>query len=200
MSDVETFVDSLELPDALYSVGRVTGTKWRDNVRCERNFAVQAIRAYLARPPVTDEQAVAELMRLADVSSYAQAELSVPGTLKTSDEFNRAYAARTALEAALRAAIAHPPVTAEPIDMILFCPACGTQHVDAPDERTPDWKNEPHRSHLCHNCGNIWRPADVATNGVAAIKTKGKADSPQATLAHPHAALAAKERSNDLRR
>lgn len=65
-----------------------------------------------------------------------------------------------------------------PIDMILNCPACGLQHIDAPDERTPDWKNEPHRSHLCHGCGHIWRPADVPTNGVAAIKTKGKADSP----------------------
>lgn len=66
----------------------------------------------------------------------------------------------------------------KPIDMVLHCPACGLQHVDAPDERTPGWVNEPHRSHLCHDCGHIWRPADVPTNGVAAVKTKGKADSP----------------------
>jgi hypothetical protein len=65
-----------------------------------------------------------------------------------------------------------------PLDMILHCSACGLQHIDAPDERTPGWKNEPHRSHLCHGCGHIWRPADEPTNGVAAIKTKGKADSP----------------------
>jgi hypothetical protein len=64
-----------------------------------------------------------------------------------------------------------------PVDMILHCPACHLQHVDAPDERTPDWKNEPHRSHLCHGCGFIWRPADVPTNGVKAIATKGEADS-----------------------
>jgi hypothetical protein len=65
-----------------------------------------------------------------------------------------------------------------PIDMVLHCPQCGTQHIDAPDERTPEWKNEPHRSHLCHNpaCGCIWRPADVPTNGVLAVKTRGKAD------------------------
>lgn len=68
----------------------------------------------------------------------------------------------------------------KPIDMVLHCPACGMQHVDAPDERTPGWVNEPHRSHLCHDCGHIWRPADVPTNGVAAVKTKGKADSPVA--------------------
>lgn len=66
---------------------------------------------------------------------------------------------------------------AQPIDMVLHCPKCGLQHIDAPDERTPDWKNEPHRSHLCHGCGHIWRPADVPTNGVRAVKTRGKADS-----------------------
>lgn len=75
-----------------------------------------------------------------------------------------------------------PTAPAQPIDMVLHCPKCGLQHIDAPDERTPDWKNEPHRSHLCHGCGHIWRPADVATNGVQAVKTKGNADSP---IAHP---------------
>lgn len=76
---------------------------------------------------------------------------------------------------------------AAPIDMILHCPKCGKQHIDAPegplvvDGRavTPTlWHNPPHRSHLCHGCGHIWRPADVPTNGVATIKTKGKNDSP----------------------
>lgn len=74
-----------------------------------------------------------------------------------------------------------------PIDMVLHCPACGMQHVDAPekshyaiedDEPPMQWDNPPHRSHLCHDCGHVWRPADVPTNGVAAVKTKGKADSP----------------------
>lgn len=64
----------------------------------------------------------------------------------------------------------------EPIDMMLYCPRCHLQHVDEPDERTSDWTNPPHRSHLCHGCGCIWRPADVATNGVRAIETAGKAD------------------------
>lgn len=64
----------------------------------------------------------------------------------------------------------------EPIDMLLFCPKCHLQHVDEPDERTADWSNPPHRSHLCHGCGTIWRPADVPTNGVREIATKGKAD------------------------
>lgn len=38
------------------------------------------------------------------------------------------------------------------------------------------WLNPPHRSHLCHRCGTIWRPADVPTNGVRAIGTKGEKD------------------------
>lgn len=77
------------------------------------------------------------------------------------------------------------PIAGVPVDMVLHCPACGMQHVDAPDERTPGWVNESHRSHLCHGCGHIWRPADVPTNGVAAIKTKGKADSPVDEVKRP---------------
>lgn len=74
-----------------------------------------------------------------------------------------------------------PPFTAaptgqpsKPIDMILHCPQCQMQHIDAP---TDEWSNPPHRSHLCHACGHIWRQADVPTNGVAAVKTKGSRDS-----------------------
>lgn len=82
---------------------------------------------------------------------------------------------------------------AAPVDMVLYCPKCGMQHVDAPEigysgivpgpyQAHTDWSNPPHRSHLCHACGHIWRPADVPTNGVAAIKTKGANDS---ALSHP---------------
>lgn len=91
-------------------------------------------------------------------------------------------------EEPLRAATAPSP-----IDMLLFCPNCGRQHIDAPHPQAamldsmcdappnvPDvapWNNPPHRSHLCHHCAHIWRPADVPTNGVQAIKTRGKSDS-----------------------
>lgn len=86
-----------------------------------------------------------------------------------------------------REALAQPE---QPIDMVLFCPKCGVQHIDGPEETMQRyhaadfgkplviWDNPPHRSHLCQGCGHIWRPADVATNGVLAIKTKGNADSP----------------------
>lgn len=71
-----------------------------------------------------------------------------------------------------------------PVPMVLHCPACGTQHVDAPEPER-QWTNPPHRSHLCHSCGHVWRPADVATVGVDAIATKGKADSPPAMNRRP---------------
>lgn len=85
---------------------------------------------------------------------------------------------------------------AKPVDLILYCPSCGLQHIDKPerDSHVPcrhcdavpaapchdwckAWTNPPHRSHLCHGCETIWRPADVPTNGVAKIETAGKNDS-----------------------
>lgn len=99
--------------------------------------------------------------------------------------------------AEVRQALAHhsaPVGEAKPIPMLLFCPKCGVQHVDAPEfvsdpgggnlgvamkiaaDREGAWTNPPHRSHLCHACGCIWRPADVPTEGVATITTRGSAD------------------------
>lgn len=109
------------------------------------------------------------------------------------------------------AANAAPLAAAAPIDMVLHCPACGTQHIDAPEEREYDdarghlrmdcnWTNPPHRSHLCSACEHIWRPADVPTNGVAAIKTKGGADSPAAASPQPVAEIVHRLRSGADRR
>lgn len=66
-----------------------------------------------------------------------------------------------------------------PIDMVLPCPQCGKLHLDAPEHASDGsvkWANPPHKSHLCHHCGCIWRPADVPTNGVAKTQTRGSAD------------------------
>lgn len=60
-----------------------------------------------------------------------------------------------------------------PIPMVLHCPSCGSQHIDAP---TPEWPNPPHRSHLCGTCGCIWRPADVPTVGVERVETRSTCD------------------------
>lgn len=87
-----------------------------------------------------------------------------------------------------RAAIAAMP--SKPIDMVLHCPKCGKQHIDKESKLIEIvhqlsgtvvdevWSHPPHCSHLCYGCGHIWRPADVPTHGVAAVKTKGKGDSP----------------------
>ncbi|HDR9758766.1 hypothetical protein KDX16_33610 [Burkholderia vietnamiensis] len=70
-------------------------------------------------------------------------------------------------------------IISQPIPMLLFCPACGLQHVDAPEpahDGEEEWDNPPHRSHKCHACATVWRPADVPTVGVASIQTSGQAD------------------------
>lgn len=61
------------------------------------------------------------------------------------------------------------------LDVVLHCPACGTQHVDAPDPEK-GWTDPAHRSHLCASCGCVWRAADVPTRGVAAPTTRGGED------------------------
>lgn len=93
-------------------------------------------------------------------------------------------------------------VEGKPIDVVLFCPKCKAQHFDdiepdvcekcggqkdahkAPvkletglwcDDFTP-WLNPPHKSHRCHNCNTVWRPADVPTNGVEKVQTVGSND------------------------
>lgn len=60
-----------------------------------------------------------------------------------------------------------------PVRMLIFCPECGTQHIDV---SKPGWDNPPHKSHLCINCNTIWRPADIYTEGVLQIKTRGTND------------------------
>jgi hypothetical protein len=60
------------------------------------------------------------------------------------------------------------------------------QHIDEPQPHK-DWTNPPHRSHECQHCGTVWRPADVPTNGVRRIATKGKRDTAalDSRYAHP---------------
>lgn len=62
-----------------------------------------------------------------------------------------------------------------PIPMLLFCPNCGNQHIDAPNEAI-GWTDPPHKSHECQHCKHTWRPCDLPTRGVPTIHTKGKND------------------------
>lgn len=96
--------------------------------------------------------------------------------------------------------LAAAPQQAEavPVDMVLYCPKCGTQHIDMKEIRFIDrgpnsppgnqtvWDNPPHKSHLCHGCGHIWRPSDTPTNGVEATASGKDADTaPQQAEAVP---------------
>lgn len=58
-----------------------------------------------------------------------------------------------------------------PIDMILYCPSCGAQHVDEPQPEK-SWTNPPHREHECQKCLFRWKPSNHPTNGVATIPEK----------------------------
>lgn len=49
----------------------------------------------------------------------------------------------------------------ETIPMRLPCPSCGTLHVD-----DGTFAEKIHHTHACQSCGNVWRPAVVATHGV----------------------------------
>jgi hypothetical protein len=48
-----------------------------------------------------------------------------------------------------------------PVPMRLVCPECGSYHIDEGEFAT-----RPHHTHACQDCGNVWRPAIVATVGV----------------------------------
>jgi hypothetical protein len=62
-----------------------------------------------------------------------------------------------------------------PIDMIIYCPKCKFQHVDRPAPEI-EWFNPIHKSHLCSSCLTIFRTADVYTNGVHTIQSRGAND------------------------
>jgi hypothetical protein len=86
------------------------------------------------------------------------------------------------------------PIVFAPLDIVIFCPRCNVQHIDAADPncetcgRPPDqhfenagcefkeWTNPPHKSHRCKNCNLVFRPADVPTNGVLSARTRGGND------------------------
>jgi hypothetical protein len=143
-----------------------------------------------------------QLTRLANLTSeelrQAQARIVLRGLEICREKLEEGGVRHSWLDAYINVAKGETEPAA-PIDMVLHCPACGQQHIDAPKDcdmgmgceqagvcyasavgqpdRCSTWTNPPHRSHLCHHCGHIWRPADVPTNGVAQVKTRGKNDS-----------------------
>jgi hypothetical protein len=138
------------------------------------------------------ERLLADLEEVARFFEFTACRVGGPGSPVRRDAAEKAVTVRTTLRA-----------LGAPVDMVLHCPVCHAQHVDEAESEcaacqgiglrsypenggldmacepcgaTGRWLNPPHRSHLCHVCGCIWRPADVATNGVAEIATRGGAD------------------------
>lgn len=54
-----------------------------------------------------------------------------------------------------------PEQAQAPIPMLLWCPECGTRHID-----TGEFEDKVHHTHACQSCGMVWRPAIVPTRGV----------------------------------
>lgn len=78
------------------------------------------------------------------------------------------------------------PAVEAPIDMLLFCPRCQQQHIDAP-EPEKGWTNPPHATHTCKFCGLNWRPSNDLTNGVRFIEVQEGKHLERINAAHPGA-------------
>ena len=75
-------------------------------------------------------------------------------------------------EAAISVVPLYPRPSVEPIPMLMYCPRCGAQHIDAPKG---EWTNPPHKTHTCQTCGARWRHCDAwPTTGVASLSDPGR--------------------------
>lgn len=171
--EIRILIDGLRAPAYWFS-GSSAGHEGENDRPLQAADALEAVLAerQAARDGVTED------MYATALKAYNNADITVDGGISP-DWF------KIRLSAALQS-VAQPTA---PIDMILHCPTCHVQHIDetehhrviydgdgSPIDVKPSWNNPPHRSHLCHACGTVWRPADVPTNGVKEIKTKGKGD------------------------
>ena len=71
----------------------------------------------------------------------------------------RVVAWRAWAAAVTRVVMAKPVI--EPIPMRIPCPRCGELHIDE-----GEFALGSHHTHACQKCGEVWRPAVVATVGV----------------------------------
>lgn len=60
--------------------------------------------------------------------------------------------------------------TANPVPVVIYCPACQSLHIDE-----GEWATRPHKTHQCQKCKLEWRPFPYATVGVASRKHYHKA-------------------------
>lgn len=65
----------------------------------------------------------------------------------------------------LPAPTARDPIDESVVPAVVSCPECDTVHVDDAEWAQSDHQ---HKSHLCLNCGHVWRPYPFHTVGVSA--------------------------------
>lgn len=164
---------------ACWCAGDIIELNWNEQA-CTEQAILLPVRRVVDRLKEAEAR-VAELtgMTVADVERAADAILAI---VPEGYGMYRDEAVRYARAAIAALTNARPPDQRREsargeavLSMILPCPRCRELHVDAP-EPEKGWTNPPHKSHLCHYCGLVWRPADVPTNGVASIATIGKDD------------------------
>lgn len=57
-----------------------------------------------------------------------------------------------------------------PLPVVITCPECGEEHVDAVDPVTGiDWSKRKHHEHQCSVCKYLWTPALIPTVGVKSL-------------------------------
>jgi len=126
----------------------------------ERHWVTAVRRIESSEPRSERDALVQERDRLWELYNKRDAELSVAraealalveGAQRERDEALAELSRSQEVERGLRA----------PIPMRLPCPQCRALHIDEGDFAT-----KPHHTHACQACGEVWRPAVVATVGV----------------------------------
>lgn len=106
--------------------------------------------------------AVGQLQAVLSNGAYKGTDRLGYGFTRLLDQVNELLAIRDNLLEEIRLQEErHLTENEKPIPVQLFCPKCGTQHVDR-----DEWAVRPHSSHACQNCGLVWKPCLRDTVGV----------------------------------
>lgn len=96
---------------------------------------------------------------------FPEGACAISDVIKHNDDLNAIVSAQEGeikeLRARLSGLVSELKAKTTPVPMRIICPECKTLHIDEGEFAT-----KPHSTHACQSCGNVWRPAIVATVGV----------------------------------
>lgn len=105
------------------------------------------------------------LFRVTMLGTPCEMETGCPITWLTRAEFLKWSPFRSFYEQVFLGIPVEPspetPLPPEPLPIHLWCPECGTRHIDVGEFAT-----KVHHTHACQGCGHVWRPAIFPTVGV----------------------------------